>query len=70
MKETRLTRKDIVGKAFILPISTDTSADSGYVKVGYNAGVYGWNWSAYIKENDQAWYLQGYRNFPKNAEEI
>lgn len=70
MKEKKLTKKDIVGKAFILPISANTAVGSGYVKVGYNAGVYGWNWSAYKKENDSAWYLQGYRNFPKNAEEI
>lgn len=35
-------------------------------KIGYNAGVYGWNWSAYIYENNlDIIFIEGYRQFPK-----
>ncbi len=64
MKKLRLTRKDIIGKAVILPLTVDTFAE-GYREIGYNAGIYGWNWSAYQKDGDATWYIQGYRNFPK-----
>lgn len=69
MKKAKLTRKDVKGEVVILPITVDTFAE-GYHEVGYNAGAYGWNWSAYKKSSDPTWYLQGYRNFPKNAREI
>ena len=62
----RMARKDIKGEVVILPITADTSVTEGYEEVGYNAGVYGWNWSAYKKGNDATWYIQGYRNFPKS----
>lgn len=61
----RMTRKDIKGEVVILPITADTSVNKGYEEVGFNAGVYGWNWSAYKKDSDAKWYIQGYRNFPK-----
>lgn len=35
-------------------------------KIGYNSGVYGWNWSAYIyKNNLDIIFIEGYRSFPK-----
>lgn len=35
-------------------------------KIGYNSGVYGWNWSAYIyKNNMDIIFIEGYRGFPK-----
>ena len=61
----RMSKKDLKGEVVILPITTDTSVTEGYEEVGYNAGVYGWNWSAYKRNNDFAWYVQGYRNLPK-----
>lgn len=69
MKKARLTRKDIIGKAVILPLTVDVFAGD-YEEIGYNAGIWGWNWSAYKKDGDATWYLQGYRNFPKNAKEM
>lgn len=35
-------------------------------KIGYNSGVYGWNWSAYLyKNNMDIIFIEGYRSFPK-----
>lgn len=35
-------------------------------KIGYNAGIYGWNWSAYVyKNNFNIVFVEGYRHFPK-----
>ena len=63
MKELKkLTKKDITGKVVILPLTESMEA---FEKIGYNAGIYGWNWSAYKKDGDATWYLQGYRNMPK-----
>ena len=61
----RMTKKDITGEVVILPITADTSVDEGSHEVGYNAGVYGWNWSAYKRDNYSALYIKGYRNLPK-----
>jgi len=62
---TKLTRKDIQGKVLIVPNSISLNGNE-FIKIGYNNGVYGWNWSAYKKINDPyTWYVQGYRNFPK-----
>lgn len=64
MKE--LTKNDIKNKVVILPGTVNTSNEnSGYKKVGYNAGVNGWNWSAYKRDNNSTWYIQGIRNLPK-----
>jgi len=62
MKE--LTKNDIKNKVVILSLTVDTFAEE-YKEVGYNAGICGWNWSAYKKDGDATWYIQGYRNFPK-----
>ena len=40
-------------------------------KIGYNSGVYGWNWSAYIyKNNMDIIFIEGYRHFPKTNGDI
>lgn len=40
-------------------------------KIGYNSGVYGWNWSAYIyKNNMNIIFIEGYRSFPKTNGDI
>lgn len=64
MKE--LTKNDIKNKVVILPGTVNTNNENnGYKKVGYNAGVNGWNWSAYKRDNNSTWYIQGIRNLPK-----
>ena len=35
MKKAKLTRKDIMGKVVVLPLTVDTFAE-GYKEVGYN----------------------------------
>lgn len=65
-KLRRMTKKDITGKVVILPLTVDTTSYKyDFEQIGYNSGVYGWNWSAYKKDNDPTWYIQGYRNMPK-----
>ena len=61
----KLTRKDIQGKVLIVPISISLNSNE-FIKIGYNSGTFGWNWSAYKKVGEPCtWYVQGYRNFPK-----
>lgn len=36
------------------------------VELGYNKGIYGWNFTAYETEN--AIFVVGYRNFPRSEE--
>ena len=61
----KLTKKDIQGNVIIVPITEDLNTKE-YIKVGYNCGTFGWNWSAYKKVDEPyTWYIQGYRNFPK-----
>ena len=38
-----------------------------FKKLGYNSGVYGWNYSVYYNEIDNNYYIAGYRNFPKST---
>jgi hypothetical protein len=33
-------------------------------KLGYNAGVYGWNWTAYLDSKNNTLYISYYRNVP------
>ena len=39
------------------------------IKIGYNSGVYGWNWSAYIDPKTNTLYIDCYRNVPGYMEE-
>ena len=40
----------------------DRSDDAGQLlELGYNSGVYGWNWSLYM--DDKTLYIDGYRNY-------
>ena len=32
--------------------------------IGYNRGVYGWNWTAFYDPKEDTLYIDGYRNFP------
>lgn len=33
-------------------------------EVGYNYGLYGWNWTLYYDVNNDAYIMDGYRNTP------
>lgn len=49
----KITRSDIMQDprpVVILPYSMGEWLTAGFEKVGYNAGVYGWNYSAYAGE--------------------
>lgn len=37
---------------------------SELVELGYNAGVYGWNWTAYLDALTDTLYISSYRNVP------
>ena len=39
------------------------------VKLGYNAGVYGWNWTAYADSETDTMYVSYYRNVPSYIRE-
>ena len=61
----KLTKKDIKGNVIIVPM-TENLDRNDYIKIGYNSGTFGWNWSAYKKAGERyTWYIQGYRNFPQ-----
>lgn len=34
------------------------------IKLGYNSGVYGWNWTAYLDSANDTLYISYYRNVP------
>lgn len=38
-------------------------------KLGYNAGVYGWNWTAYLERESNTLYVSYYRNVPNYIKE-
>ena len=74
--ETQLTKKDLWrygGKCIRLPSADPVT--SHLLKIGYNAGVYGWNWSAYRVPGWLGVVIEGYRSFPSwavraNPEEV
>lgn len=34
------------------------------IELGYNRGVYGWNWTAYLETSTNTLYISNYRNVP------
>ena len=38
-------------------------------EIGYNSGVYGWNWTAYADEETDTLYISCYRNVPSYIKE-
>ena len=42
---------------------------SNLVKLGYNSGVYGWNWTAYADIATNTLYIDCYRNVPNYIRE-
>ena len=69
----QITRKDVenIGAKIIatgnwLPTSTEMEA-RGWEYLGYNAGVYGWNWTAWLSKDHATVLMAVYRNAPKSA---
>lgn len=64
-----MTRKELLGYARLhncIVVKVDYGFDVakiGGVLLGYNSGLYGWNWNAYTIGNNFI-IIQGYRNFP------
>lgn len=72
-----LTKKDLYYYDYdVINANDNTTIDAlqkiGLIqKIGYNSGVYGWNWSAYIcKNNLDIVFIEGYRHFPKTNGKI
>ena len=42
----------------------DNLSRSELVELGYNSGVYGWNWTAYLHPETDTLYVSCYRNVP------
>ena len=63
----KMTRKDVQKESsiiFIAPYGDIQNAERHMVKIGYNAGAYGWNWDAYKVPGSDATIVTGYRSFP------
>lgn len=39
------------------------------IELGYNTGVYGWNWTAYLDPKTSTLYISNYRNVPAYIKE-
>ena len=39
------------------------------IELGYNRGVYGWNWTAYFDPETSTLYISNYRNVPAYIKE-
>ena len=39
------------------------------IELGYNSGVYGWNWTAYLDPKTSTLYVSCYRNVPAYIKE-
>ena len=39
------------------------------IELGYNSGVYGWNWTAYLDSETNTLYVSYYRNVPSYIRE-
>lgn len=37
------------------------------IELGYNRGVYGWNWTMYLHPSEKIIYISNYRILPKEA---
>ena len=69
----QITSKDIenIGAKIIatgdfLPDSSEMES-RGWEYLGYNAGVYGWNWTAWLSKDHATVLIASYRNTPKSA---
>ena len=47
----------------------DNKSKYDLLELGYNRGVYGWNWTAYLDTKTDTLYISCYRNIPNYMEE-
>lgn len=63
-----LTRKEAVNMCSIIfhvPYCDDNGTLKLHaVKIGSNSGIYGWNWTLYKVQGNDAGIISGYRSFP------
>ena len=45
----------------------DNIGTTDLIKLGYNAGVYGWNWTMYMHPTTKTIYISDHRNLPREA---
>lgn len=76
MRNIKITRKDVesIGARIIatgncLPSAPEMEA-RGWEYLGYNAGVYGLNWTAWLSKDHTTVLMGAYRNTPKSAEHV
>lgn len=68
----KLTRKDLVRiyhsfthcKIGYCCYQDDGKSRITLREIGYNAGVYGWNWSLFVDDDSDTLYIDCYRNVP------
>ena len=71
------TRKDLVRwygsfehcKVGYCCVQNDGKSKYALVELGYNCGVYGWNWTAYADTETSTLYIDYYRNVPNYIKE-
>lgn len=69
---TKLTRKDLARlygwythcKTGYTCEYSAPGGKSSLLVLGYNSGVYGWNWTAYADNENDTLYISYYRNVP------
>ena len=71
----QITRKDVesIGaKIYVAPkgLPPYEMTARGWECLGYNAGIYGWNWTAWLSKDHTTVLMDAYRNTPKAAEHI
>ncbi len=50
-------------------IQKDKKSKFDMVELGYNSGLYGWNWTAYLETETNTLYIECYRNVPNSIKE-
>ena len=74
----QITRKDVentgakiyaVTGQHDMPSSRELK-ERGWEYLGYNAGAYGWNWTAWLSKDHATVLMASYRNTPKSAKYV
>jgi hypothetical protein len=68
----KMTRKDLAYYYSIYPhckigyccYQDDGKSRFSLREIGYNSGVYGWNWTALVDDETETLYISCYRNVP------
>ena len=65
-KDIENTGAKIIATGNCLPDASEMET-RGWEYLGYNAGVYGWNWTAWLSKDHATVLMAAYRNTPKSA---